>query len=129
MFLLGVENNYWAWGASFLDYNNDMQLDLAVTNGFDSSSTTLDDYFAKKNTQLFQNVGKNSKMVDTASSNGISFDGLGRGLLVFDYDKDGDEDLVIVSNVGPPLLYKNVNGNTKNWLRVLVKQRYYVLFV
>ena len=37
---------------------------------------------------------------------------------------DGDEDIVVAQNTGPPLLYENKCGNKNNWIKVQVKERY-----
>ena len=57
-------------------------------------------------------------MMDVALQKGINFTGHGRGLLVFDFDNDGDEDIIVTSNIGPALFYKNNRGSKNNWLRV-----------
>jgi len=44
--------------------------------------------------------------------------GQGRGVLVWDYDDDGDLDLLVVDAFGAPALYRNDGGNTHDWLRV-----------
>lgn len=67
---------------------------------------------------LFENKGNGKKMVDVAVDVGMKYDGMGRGLLVFDYDNDGDEDVVVVGNVGLPKLFKNNGGNMKNWIKI-----------
>ena len=33
---------------------------------------------------------------------------------------DGDEDVVVCNNLGPPQLYENKGGNTNNWIKVNV---------
>jgi hypothetical protein len=43
---------------------------------------------------------------------------MGKGLLTFDYDNDGDPDLFIVNNGGQPILYRNDGGNGNHWLKV-----------
>lgn len=57
-------------------------------------------------------------MKNIAKDVGITFNGMGRGVLTFDYDNDGDEDVVVVLNVGKPKLFKNNGGNKKNWIRI-----------
>lgn len=42
----------------------------------------------------------------------------GRGLFVFDYDNDGDQDVYIVSNCEKPVFYRNDGGHTRDWIRV-----------
>jgi hypothetical protein len=42
----------------------------------------------------------------------------GRGLLTFDYDRDGDLDVFIVNNFQAPILFRNDGGNDNNWLRI-----------
>lgn len=36
---------------------------------------------------------------------------------------DGDEDIVVAQNTGPPLLYENKCGNRNDWIKVQVKER------
>ena len=43
----------------------------------------------------------------------------GRGLVRFDYDDDGDQDLLIINSRGVPTLVANTGGTASgNWLRV-----------
>ena len=58
---------------------------------------------------LFHNQGYQEKMKDVAVERGMLYNGMGRGLLVFDYDNDGDEDVLVVGNVGSPKLFTNDN--------------------
>ena len=44
----------------------------------------------------------------------------GKGLLTFDYDRDGDLDVFLVNTGGPPKLYRNDGGNFRGFLRVEV---------
>ena len=119
-FQVGVKNGYWAWGASFIDFDNDCNLDIVSTNGIDTFGTVLDDEYAKDKMQLFHNQGyHNNSMLDVALNEGIQFDGQGRGLLVFDFEEDGDEDVLIVPNFGPIQFFKN-KQNDAFWLRVRV---------
>jgi hypothetical protein len=49
---------------------------------------------------------------------GITNIAQGRGLLTFDYDKDGDLDAFIVNNHQAPVLYRNNGGNDNDWLAI-----------
>jgi len=41
-----------------------------------------------------------------------------RGAAYADYDRDGDLDIVMNTNNGPAVLYRNDGGNRNNWLNV-----------
>ena len=105
----GVRNGGWGWGSAFFDFDNDGDLDIIMTNGW----TTPDNQDDR--TRLWRNDGGTFTEIGLAT--GITDTGQGRGLLTFDYDRDGDLDVFIVNNGGAPILYRN-NGNEHNWLRV-----------
>jgi hypothetical protein len=57
--------------------------------------------------------------VDRATTLGVTDADWGRGLLTFDYDRDGDLDLFIVNYHADPVLYRNDGGNVAgNWLQI-----------
>ena len=117
-----VRDGGWGWGAVFFDYDNDGDLDLAMTNGFETDRWATETPFNTDPTKLWRNDG--GTFVDVSSSMGINDTGTGKGLLVFDYDKDGDLDLFIVNNGGAPILYRNDLANDHHWLRVKPRGRY-----
>ena len=55
---------------------------------------------------------------DVSVPSGITDTQPGKGLLVFDYDNDGDLDVFVVNNPGVPVLYRNDADGTQGWLRV-----------
>ena len=113
---MSVRQGHWGWGTDFFDYDNDGKLDLVMTNGdndeppFIHTSTILWHY-------------EDEQYVDKSTELGITDTEQGRGLLIFDYDNDGDLDIFIVNNGAQPLLYRNDGGNKNNWLRVRVKTK------
>jgi hypothetical protein len=46
---------------------------------------------------------------------------MGRGLVSFDYDKDGDLDVFLVNHGARPILYRNDGGNENDWLKIKVQ--------
>ena len=58
---------------------------------------------------VFEEVGAAAGITDTGS---------GKGLLTFDYDKDGDLDVFVVNTGGQPVLYRNNGGNDPDWLGI-----------
>ena len=113
--LTDVRNGGWGWGAVFFDYDNDGDLDLAMVGGMhesgDSAESKLD------SPRLWENVG-NGRMTEIAGRVGLSQPSAAKGLLTLDFDGDGDLDLFVVNNAGPPMLYRNDGGNANSWLRV-----------
>lgn len=105
------------WGASFLDYDNDGDLDLVTANG------TAEELILQY-PLLLENNGKGS-FTDTGRSKGdyFSVKRSGRGLAVLDYDNDGDLDIVIshVDLDGTSALLRNDGGNRKHWLGLTLK--------
>lgn len=116
----GVARAGWGWGAAFLDFDNDGDQDLVATNGMDAAElgATGPFYDALTDpTALFQNDGA-GRFVDNASLLGIGDSGLGKAVVVWDYDNDGDEDLLITETYASPVLYRNdASANGRKWIR------------
>ncbi len=115
----GVRDGAWGWGAGFFDYDNDGDLDLAMTNGVEFPGTDLDRPFTTDTVRLWRNDG-DGPMEEIAARAGVDDPGSGKGLLVFDYDADGDQDLFLVNTGAGPRLYRNDGrrGRRARWLRV-----------
>jgi hypothetical protein len=109
----GVRHGYWAWGSALFDYDNDGDLDLAQANGYSLGPVV----YEQDPMRFWRNEG--GLFTDLAEVVGVAGNRLsGKGLIVFDYDNDGDLDLFVVNNSAQPSLYRNDGGNTKDWLRV-----------
>lgn len=114
-----VRRGGWGWGTAWLDYDNDRDLDLVMTNGFENSTR---EFFSEDPVRLWKNDGS-GHFQEVAHVEGLTHTGLGRGLLTMDYDRDGDQDLLIINNIDQPVLYRNetnsVNTDAPNgWLQV-----------
>ncbi len=97
----GVGDNGWGWGVVSGDYNNDGDIDIVATNGWPQ--------WPNEPTRYWNNDGAGN-FNDTSFIAGLSFNIDGRGLVQFDYDRDGDLDLAFVDNGGPFRLYRNDLG-------------------
>ena len=113
----GVREGFWGWGTAFFDYDNDGDLDLVMTNGVDFPGGTVDDAFNTDPIRFWENDG-NGVYTEKSALVGLTDTGNGKGLVVFDYDDDGDLDLFIVNNAASAILYRNDGGNANDWLRV-----------
>jgi subtilisin family serine protease len=121
----GVADGAWGWGACAADFDNDGDFDLFHTNGwFNLSEAEIQSAYPAdvwdtvhawqsrwRDTpnRLFINDG-GGHFVEAAAA--WEIDGLeqGRGVACLDYDKDGDMDVLVAVNQGPPVLYRNQLG-------------------
>ncbi|MDT8397263.1 MAG: CRTAC1 family protein [Pseudomonadales bacterium] len=108
----------WGWGACFADFNNDGFLDLFQVNGFYGITTPFYARYEADASRLFVN-DKNGAFIEQAAQLGLRDTGQGRGIVCFDYDRDGDIDLFVANNVGMPRLFEN-RGLKAHWLHVEV---------
>ena len=109
-----------SWSPVFLDYDNDLDLDLFNSiGGINPPTMYLKDF-------LYENMGRVFKVNENA---GIIDYGISRGTVKFDFDNDGDLDLFVVKQT--PLwkdynstervkskLFRNDTKNDNNWLKV-----------
>ena len=107
----GVRNGDWGWGAAFFDADNDGDLDLTMTNGMEMLAP-----YRGTSMRYWENDGAGG-FVGRGSEAGLSDTGDGKGLLVFDADNDGDQDLFVVNNGSQPLLLRN-RSQGGNWLKL-----------
>lgn len=110
----GVRNGDWGWGAAFLDQDNDADLDLVMTNGWNGTLYLEDPMVA------WTNQGDGT-MIPSPDELGFVDQHQGRALLTFDYDRDGDLDVFVANNAAAPLLLRNDTINANHWLQVDVR--------
>ena len=110
-----------SWGANFADFDQDGDVDLFVSNG-----DLNPDCHPMAN---FYYENSNGKFQDKAAAYGLADYGIGRGSVAFDYDNDGDLDLLVVNqepvqpNYPAPSvtkLYRN-DSATGNWIKIALK--------
>jgi len=107
---------YVGFGAAFVDYDNDMDLDLAIANGhiIDNVHLGRDDTTYEQLNLLLQNDSGKFRNVGPISGEGFAIKKSSRALAVGDLDNDGDMDIV-VANVGQtPDILRNDGGNRTN---------------
>lgn len=112
----GVREGGWGWGAAFFDYDLDGDLDLALTNGTRSVCGTAAE-FIEDPIRIWENDGR-GRFTEVSEELGVVDDGVGRGIVAFDYDNDGDLDLLVTHSLDAPRIWRNDVANGKAWLIV-----------
>lgn len=122
----GVENiGRWASSAAWFDYDNDGRLDLIIANYVDwtpqhnfrcggeapqERSYCHPDVYQGLVPTLFHNNGDGT-FTDVTKSSGLGQKpGNGLGVVTFDYDNDGWQDIFLANDSMPNFLFRN-NGN------------------
>jgi len=112
----GVLDGAWGWGACFMDFENDGDLDIYHTNGWRNDFT--DDV-----SRAFESDG-NGTFVNRAAQLGMADTDQGRGVVCADFDNDGDVDILQMHRSAPvsaTLWRNNMSGN--NYLTVKLNGR------
>jgi hypothetical protein len=108
------------FGCFFFDYDLDGWLDMFVADGHldPAIERVQQQVHYAESPHLFHNEG-NGKFKDVAAAMGTSFDQrrVGRGAAYGDINNDGALDLIITTNNGPAVLFRNA-GATNRSLRI-----------
>ena len=109
------------WSTFFFDFDNDGWLDILAVCGSTLENKADTTQLIPERPFLFWSKGENG-FYDVARS-GAAGPALqqaivGRGAAYADFDRDGDLDMIIMTNHGRPLLLRNDGGNRNHWLAV-----------
>jgi hypothetical protein len=115
---------YVGWGAGFLDYDNDGDLDLFIAAGHVLDNVKLFDAntsYPQRNF-LFQNNGPRGGYtftdVSARAGSGLAVKKPSRGAAFGDYDRDGDVDILVVNCNDSITLLRNDGDHRGHWLGV-----------
>jgi hypothetical protein len=124
----GLRYGWWGWGAAVEDFNNDGRPEVVMTNGYQESESFSpvstdpnEQYFSRfvdDPLRYFTTV--EDRFVDGAPLLGLTDTSIGHGLVPFDFDLDGDLDILIANFGKPAKLYRNDLNEPNHWLRVQV---------
>lgn len=107
-----MREGHWGWGSCFNDFNNDGNLDVFDVNGFYGQSNFL----LVDPSRLFMSNG-NGIFTERSLELGIDDTGIGRSIVCFDYDRDGDQDIFVENHDQPARLYCNY-GNQNRFVNI-----------
>lgn len=120
-----IENNLgasgWSWGASFTDYDLDGDEDLFIANGFEY------DAVGPQTNEYYENLYQQSENTFEKTSVGVEHHASSVEGLNFDYDNDGDIDLLVTNTDKESFFYENqiINQQEQNeslrWIKIMLE--------
>ena len=115
---------YLGFGTFFFDPDLDGDLDLFVANGhiIDNIALFSDTITFRQPASLYLNLG-DGRMEPAAERAGeaLRIPYVGRGAVPFDFDDDGDEDVVMAQNDGPAVVLRNAGAPTRSWIAIALR--------
>ncbi len=110
----GVADGGWGWGACFMDFENDGDLDIYHTNGWQGAQPGQQDLpaserYAGDSSRAFVNQSDGT-FLEQAEELGLHETEMGRGVVCADFDDDGDTDILLLAD-GPILWRNDESGN------------------
>jgi hypothetical protein len=115
---------YLGFGTFFFDPDLDGDLDLFVTNGhiIDNIALYSDIITFRQPITLYRNVGDGrAEMASAEAGAPLQRDYLGRGAVPFDFDDDGDEDVIMAQNDGPAVVLRNAGEPRRPWVAIALR--------
>jgi hypothetical protein len=124
----GVRLGGWGWGAAFVDYDLDSDLDIAMVGGFTPGDDPANfgelqqalDPFKADPVKLWENTSSRP-WNDVAGEAGFIEPRESKAFIPFDYDNDGDLDFFVTNTGSTPSLFRNDAPCNRDWLRVLAR--------
>jgi hypothetical protein len=125
-----MDDSPWGWGTVFFDYDLDGDLDHAAVSGF--KLPTIVPYHNTFHINLFPellpdgvSVKWENRQADVPEFSKVEtpMGDAARGLTWFDFDNDGDPDLVVTRHQDTAAVYKNTQDTGNNWMHVRLVNR------
>jgi len=103
------------WGTAFLDFDNDGNDDLFITDGHlvDNIQLLRDTAsYAQKNQLFINKSGTFGQVLYSPESI------VGRGVAYGDFDNDGNADILVTNNNQQSILYRNTWAGRNHWITI-----------
>jgi len=129
----GYSATGWSWDADFFDFDNDGDEDLYCLNGMNDFSVYSSEnpfYFERmeksnaityaqsdKERNVFF-VNENGALINKAEDLGVDLHSNSRSAAYFDFDNDGDLDILINNYHETAVLYENNAAKNNNWIKI-----------
>ncbi|WP_010135371.1 FG-GAP-like repeat-containing protein [Ochrovirga pacifica] len=107
---------YWSWGCTFDDFDLDGDEDIVIANGSSFGKPLKNMYFQNQHQQGF------SFFTELSQTIGFEETSISSEVLSFDYDNDGDLDLLITNSFSKPYFFQNQTINSEDtsytWVKI-----------
>ncbi|MDH7447522.1 CRTAC1 family protein [Aquimarina sp. 2201CG14-23] len=129
----GYSATGWSWDADFFDYDNDGDEDLYCLNGMNDFSVYSSEnpfYFERKEQSKTITYAKSSReknvffvneggeLLNKATELGVDIHSNARSAAYFDYDNDGDLDIIINNYHDKVNMLENKTSTLNNWIKI-----------
>ena len=118
---VNIYDTNWSWGANFSDYNHDGYEDLYIANGF--AQDEKNEFFINQ-LQQGQTINNRKFNPENITDEG-QYETNSRSVNSFDYDNDGDLDLIVTNFDSAIIFYENksidsyyTNNIDGNWIKI-----------
>jgi hypothetical protein len=112
---------YVKWGTFFADLDNDGWEDIFVVNGHlyaEADHFEMGLKYQQRKLVFMNQPGKAFRLANQEWGPAVNQPNKSRGVAYGDFDNDGDLDILINNQDGPPTLLRNDGGNRNHWLMV-----------
>ena len=112
---------YVGWGTFFADLDNDGWEEIFVVNGHlysEADRFEMGLKYKQRKLVFMNQAGKMFRVANSDWGSAVDQPDNSRGLAYGDYDNDGDLDVLINNQDGPPTLLRNDGGNRSHWLTI-----------
>ncbi len=116
--IAGVASGGWGWGSCFIDFENDGDLDIYQTNGWQD----FEEFggFTTDTTKAFVSNGDGT-LVENAEALGVADAEQGRAVVCADFDNDGDTDILQLHMDDNNAATLWMNESSNNYLAVTLR--------
>ncbi len=108
-----------SWGAGFLDYDRDGRKDLLFVSGHvypQADQNPWGTSFSERPVLLHNLDGTHFSMVEAVRGSGLAAVTTARGAAFGDLFNDGNIDVIVNNQEGPPTLLRNVFATSHHWI-------------